>query len=215
MARNLRLGDPRTINKSDDTIHTSFVKQDIFRKIHYIHNRYIYPLPKYHTSLWMIGIIKYPPYACIGYKFRREITGRVKWSPEYEKAVDLVKLWVLLNTRYYEHHYNGQRITQLQWKFPHVTSNINKVDIITEIWYAYLVSKVTKNQAEDLSIEFCTNIYDAIKEAVQVPASMHIPYMQQREEDCTLDIQIKYIAGKYRKSSTTFITKQYTDSSTL
>ena len=44
-ARNLCMGDPRTINKSNDKLHTSFVKHDIYQKIHYIHNRAIYPLP--------------------------------------------------------------------------------------------------------------------------------------------------------------------------
>ena len=45
MARNLHLGDPRTINKFNDTLHKRSVKHDIYQKIHYIHNRYIYPLP--------------------------------------------------------------------------------------------------------------------------------------------------------------------------
>ena len=47
MARKLRLGDPRTINKFNDTLHTSFVKHEIYQKIQYIHNRDIYPLPTY------------------------------------------------------------------------------------------------------------------------------------------------------------------------
>ena len=45
MAGNLCMTDPRMIKKFNDTLRTSFVKHDIYQKIHYIHNRAIYPLP--------------------------------------------------------------------------------------------------------------------------------------------------------------------------
>ena len=60
-----------------------------------------------------------------------KITDRVKWSPEYKNAMNFVEFWVLLNILYYEHNYNGRRLTQLQQQFPHVTSDINEVDILT------------------------------------------------------------------------------------
>ena len=43
----------------------------------------------------------------------------------------LAELWVLLKTWYEEYHYNGQRIVQLQQQFPHITSDVNEVEIIT------------------------------------------------------------------------------------
>ena len=43
--RNLRLADTRKINRFNDTLHNSFVKRDIYQKIHYIHVRDSYPLP--------------------------------------------------------------------------------------------------------------------------------------------------------------------------
>ena len=45
MAWNLRLEDPRTIKKFNDTLLTSFLKNDIYHRVHYLHNRDIYPLP--------------------------------------------------------------------------------------------------------------------------------------------------------------------------
>ena len=45
MAWNFRLGDPRMINKFNDTLHTSFVKYDIYQNIHYIHKQDIYTPP--------------------------------------------------------------------------------------------------------------------------------------------------------------------------
>ena len=36
-------------------------------------------------------------------KYRRKITGRVKWSLKYKEAMDLVELWVLLNNQYEKH----------------------------------------------------------------------------------------------------------------
>ena len=45
MSQNLRLGYSRTVNKSNDTLHTSFVKHAIYQNIHSIHNQDIYPLP--------------------------------------------------------------------------------------------------------------------------------------------------------------------------
>ena len=47
MAHNLRLRDPREINKFNDTLHTSFVEHDIYQNINYTHNQGIYPLPTY------------------------------------------------------------------------------------------------------------------------------------------------------------------------
>ena len=41
------MADPRTIKIFSDTLHTSFVKHDIYQKIYYIHVRAIYPLPKH------------------------------------------------------------------------------------------------------------------------------------------------------------------------
>ena len=86
----------------------------------------------------------------------------------------LVELWVLLKTRYEEHHYNGQQLTQLHRQFPQVTPDVNEVAIITGIISAYSGSKLTKNQAEALGIEYRTNLTNALKEAGKDPAAMHI-----------------------------------------
>ena len=45
--------------------------------------------------------------------------------------MDLVELWVLLNTWYEEYQYNGHRLTQLQRQFPQVKSNTNETETIT------------------------------------------------------------------------------------
>ena len=129
--------------------------------------------------------------------------------------MDLVELWVLLKTRYDKHSYNGRQLTQLQRKFPHIKYDDNELEIIIGLWYAYLGRKVTKNQAEDLSIEYHTNLVDALEEAGKVPAAMHIRNMQWREEDPTQARHIKYIEVKFRKSGTIFVTQQQTDSITL
>ena len=47
--------------------------------------------------------------------------------------MDLVELWVLLKTRYDEHYYNSWRLNQIQWRFPHVTTNVNEAEITTGI----------------------------------------------------------------------------------
>ena len=49
MERNLHLEDPGMRNKSNYTLQTSFIKNDINQKVHYLHNRAIYPLPEYLT----------------------------------------------------------------------------------------------------------------------------------------------------------------------
>ena len=45
--------------------------------------------------------------------------------------MDLVELWVLLKTQYEKHHYSGRQLTQLQRQFPHVTCNVNEIEITT------------------------------------------------------------------------------------
>ena len=47
--------------------------------------------------------------------------------------MDLVELWVLLNTRYNEHCYNGRQLTEIQRQFPHVTPNVIDTEITTGI----------------------------------------------------------------------------------
>ena len=144
-------------------------------------------------------------------KYRRKITGSVKWSPKYNKEMDLVELWVLLKTRYDKHHYNGQQLTQIKYKFPHVTPNTNEAEIKTGIWSEYSVSKVSKNQAEALSIEYCTILSDALEGAGKGQAATHIHNMQRRDEYRTLSRRVKYTKDKFRKPGTTVVTKQRTD----
>ena len=45
MTQNLCLSDPKTINRLTYTLHTSFVKHDIYQKFYYIHVQARYPLP--------------------------------------------------------------------------------------------------------------------------------------------------------------------------
>ena len=45
MAWKLRLKYPRMINKFNDTLHTSFVKYDIYQKVHYLNSQGMYTLP--------------------------------------------------------------------------------------------------------------------------------------------------------------------------
>ena len=46
-AQNSCLTYPRKIKRFNDTLHTRFVKHDIYQKIHYIHVQASYPLPKH------------------------------------------------------------------------------------------------------------------------------------------------------------------------
>ena len=42
---NLCVEDPKMIKRYNDTLHTIFVKHDIYQKIHYIYVQYSYPIP--------------------------------------------------------------------------------------------------------------------------------------------------------------------------
>ena len=102
--RKLCLVDLNTINKFNDTPHKIFVKHGMYQKIHYIHNRSIYPHPT-HLS-WAFEILDKLIIRLMNTedkKHRRKITGRVKWSLKYKEAMDLVELWVLLNNQYEKH----------------------------------------------------------------------------------------------------------------
>ena len=99
----------------------------------------------------------------------------------------LVELWVLLNTGSEEYHYIRRRLTQIQRKFPLVTSDINELAIVIGLQSTYSVRKTTKNQAEALSIEYRTNLSDDLKGSGKVPAAMHVRNMQSQEVDRTLN----------------------------
>ena len=81
--------------------------------------------------------------------------------------IDLLEIWVLLKTQYDEHLYNGQRLAQIQRQFPHVAYDANEVNIVTGVQSAYSGRKVTKNQAEALSIEYCTNLVYSLQRVSQ------------------------------------------------
>ena len=65
----------------------------------------------------------------------------------------------------------------------------------------------SKNQAEDLSIGYRTNLSNALEEAVKGLSATHVRNIQIREEDRTLAIQIKYIEVKFIKPGTTLVTQ--------
>ena len=99
MEQNVCLADLRTIKKFNDTLHTIFLKHDIYQKTHYIHNRAIYPLPTHLVKSFerLDNFVTRLMHAT-DKKYIRKITGQVKWSPKYKEAMDLVELWVLLKT---------------------------------------------------------------------------------------------------------------------
>ena len=76
---------------------------------------------------------------------------------------------MLLKTSYLRHHYNGQQLSHLERQFLHIKYGGNEVDIITGILSLYSGGKLIKNQAEDLSIEYRTNISNDLEEAGKVP----------------------------------------------
>ena len=129
--------------------------------------------------------------------------------------MDLVELWVLLKTLYEEHHYNGRWLIQPQYQFPHVTSNINETEITTGTRSAFSGRKSAKNQTEALSIEYCTNLANALEEAGKGPTAMHVRNMQKIEENRNLARQVKYTKGKFRNPDNTLVTQQQTNCSTL
>ena len=45
----------------------------------------------------------------------------------------LVELWVLLNTQYKKHHYNGRRLTHLQRQFPYKIYNVNETEFLHQV----------------------------------------------------------------------------------
>ena len=111
---------------------------------------------------------------------------------------------MLLKTQYDKHRCNGQKLTQLQRKFSHITYNVNEAKITTGLLSTYPGSNVAKNQADALIIEYRDNIAYDLEEAGKGPAATHIRNMQIIEEYCTLDRRIKYIKGKFRKPGTNF-----------
>ena len=62
--------------------------------------------------------------------------------------------------------------------FPHVSFDVNEVAIITGLRSAHSGKTITKNQAEALRTEYCTNLVNDLKEAGKIPASIHICNMQ-------------------------------------
>ena len=103
-----------------------FFKHDIYQKVHYLHNRVIYPLPTHlaRTFEQLDELITRIIHAA-DKKIRIKITGRVKWSMQYNKTINLVELWVLLKNRYEKHCYSERQLTHIRRQFPYVTYDVN------------------------------------------------------------------------------------------
>ena len=84
-------------------------------------------------------------------------------------------------------------LTHLQRQCIHKISDVNEVAIVTRLQSAYLGCKITKNQDGDMTIEYCTNLVNALKKVGKGLAAIYIHNMQRQEEYCTLDKQIKIL----------------------
>ena len=129
-------------------------------------------------------------------------------SLKYKEAMDLVELWVLLNTLYGKHRYKSRRLAQLQYQYPHGTPNFNETEITTGLWPAYSGRKVAEKQAQAPSMNYRTNLADALQEAGKVTSAMHIRNMQRMQEYFTLPRRIKYIEVESKNLGTTLVTQQ-------
>ena len=81
---------------------------------------------------------------------------------------------------------------QLKQKLTHADTYANKSSNEIGLHVAYRGQK-TRKFSYELSFEYQTNIYNSLEGDGKGPATTHVWNMQCREEDHTMEWQIKYI----------------------
>ena len=90
LSRNLQLDDPCKVRRFNTVLHKRLRKNNLYSCITVIHQLGVYPLPGNHARAFesfdniTVKITHKSDKKC-----RRKITGKVRWSPYYEKAMEL------------------------------------------------------------------------------------------------------------------------------
>jgi len=140
--------------------------------------------------------------------------GAVKFSPTYKAAVQTVELWKRRLAHRNGDDYNVQKILVLQNKLdmPYDAS-LSIDDIKRKLHEARVERRRCKSIDESLSIEFRSQLADAMEAAGTVKAAAHLRNMNRIEAIRTLFRNIRYMEGKMRAGASAQVTITNTDGS--
>ena len=219
-ARRLKLCDPRIVKKYLDYLLTAMTDNDLFQRMNDLHQ---YATAYFSDQLKqdfeeidesVCRIMEEAEKNC-----RKIKAGAIPWSPAYKEKCLLLEYWLKRRSYSQQDHYNVRQLIVLQNKLK-ITYNPNLTpeDINNQIQIAYNKRKMCKDNAENLSLEYRTQLANAKEAAGEGNAANIIRNMNKIEATRRLFRNIRRMEKKTRGGCTSKVTttingteKEYTD----
>jgi len=114
-ARRLEMEDPRVVKRYQGDLNTFLNHHNVYNRTAPLFRRTVYPLPPHMaTEYELLGQLRTEGMAKAEKECRQVKTGAIKWSPEFERAQSLAKLWTMVKKKMQGCHINTRSLTRLK-----------------------------------------------------------------------------------------------------
>ena len=219
-ARRLKLRDPRIVKKYLTHLHSAMSDNDLFHKMNKLHQQssshFTQKLIDEYESLddLVCRLMDTAEKQC-----RKIHTGAIKWSPAYKESCMLLEYWLKRRSYVNKEHFNVRELIVLQNKLKLAyIPNLTILDINQQVLAAYKKRQICKDNAENLSIEYRTQLAMAKEAAGEGDAATFLRNMNNLEKTRRIYRNIRRMEKKSRGGCTSKVTisthgieKEYTD----
>jgi hypothetical protein len=180
-ARRLKTNDPRVTKKYIKLLDRKLREKTVYSRMDTLHETA-------HKGLLPSDVIEYETLDKIitqsMYEAEQECrkirTGKVKWSPLYQKACDRVQYWLLLKNDALHKKVNKRKIMSLRKKLGIQRTPTTLRDIEESLQGAIKTRKQCKKYAEELQMEYRHRLAKAKEAEDNIPAATHIRNLTQQ-----------------------------------
>ena len=209
-ARRLKLRDPRIVTKYLKYLHSAMTDNDLFQKMNDLHQQ-----STLHFSKQLIDEFEeIDELVCrlmdeAEKQCRKIHAGAIPWSPAYKDSCLLLEYWLKRRSYYKNEHSNVRELIVLQNKLKiKYIPNLSPQTINTHIQAAYKKRKACKDNAENLSIEYRTQLAMAKEAAGEGDAANFLRSMNNLEKTRRIFKNIRRMEKKGRGGCTSKVTSK-------
>lgn len=219
-ARRLKLCDPRIVKRYLDYLLTAMKDNDLFQRMNDLHKyATIYFSDQLKEDFEEIDNLVCRLMDEAEKNCRKIKAGAIAWSPAYKQKCLLLEYWLKRKSYSQQDHYNIRQLIVLQNKLKiSYNPNLTPEDINKQIQLAYKKRKICKDNAENLSLEYRTQLANAKEAAGEGNAANILRNMNKIEATRRLFRNIRRMEKKISGGCTSKvitnvngIQKEYTD----
>jgi len=155
--------------------------------------------------------------AAAGKKCRKLCKGQVSFSPEVQIAHQQIKAWTLLKKRVSGEKVSSKLLSRYMKKasINFSAKNLSLAQVVQEPTQVTKDYRAIKKQHKDLQQTYVDSLATSLAEANKWQQSKVIKQLQERESQRSNARQIRYLQGKIKSGSTTMVTLQMDDGTTV